>query len=704
MQSLCGSVGSDQQVVSDWHGVATKSDGVEMTEDKLALYKSRAAKCMLPCPKQAEGGADGAEKRVKPKSMRDAYLANKENVRALDHSLRTLCENGLATFLPDRPLESHGKEEMYTVAMEELDEEERGPTTDRTLRVCTQNATTGETRLAIINGERNPTLWIHCDRGSIGFPGKIRLFSPAVGLVGDVIPDLSHRRNNGYLHAWHASGLSIMKIELGIIYNLRRGPFAGASNFHSLQGAAQQMYRSLEWNNVIFRFAYDRIAADRSYGKASAAIGSEEHMKELWHELREGGGIAGGVLGTHMKLSRWFSWNTRCRSLQPVMSELMMVLIFIGLVDGWFEHLEELPFVAPAEEIAAVVADGDPAEGEMILPPEVIGAAPAEKAAVHGDRDGLESARKKTKNLKLALNVLLRPASTCIAIAMRVASDPIEEMHRMELTEIGTRVGLRRWALRAASGGFKLGLSKVFGVLSDDGVLREVGFPGDDMLAPRDPEAKEWQQLAKIVFDLVRTTAAEELRHMSYHSERPPFKFISLLDEDEGVKAATLLWAEKLWNTLMDFEEAAAKNGVIAEKMASFLNKVLWTKNQWVRKVFIGLWEANFRAVPPDIAEEIQDFADGWHSSVPCENVFRVLHAAEKFNPSGHVGVKTRWHRALMSGIVEDLDRVLPDRATPFARAVKAPRLRNKPFFSKGDDFSLGAASLAMFEDKARSY
>ena len=95
-------------------------------------------------------------------------------------------------------------------------------------------------------------------------------------------------------------------------------------------------------------------------------------------------------------------------------------------------------------------------------------------------------------------------------------------------------------------------LSDLFGVVDDSGnrlaklrdILSHVAL--EALCAPNDFDMHDDQALSKILLDLARTTVAEELRHMRYLSERPPFKRISLIDDDRTVVSSALLWAQRL--------------------------------------------------------------------------------------------------------------------------------------------------------------
>lgn len=302
-----------------------------LAEESLQRFRQRLA--AIAGYDEADGGAK------KGLTLKEKYLANRHNLMALDHAVqRGLSLAGLADFMRELALRSN--ETRYMVDLAELDEEIRAAPPGRKQRVCICGD--GEPELECIWGDNRKALFIHCDRGSIGWPAKVFLFSSACGLRGDVIPDVSHRRNNGYLNAWHRSGLSVCKVELGVIFNLMRGPFHGCANFHNITQAALQFYGSETWGNPLFLHCYEVIVRDRCKGIEPPDFGTTAHMQATWASLRDSGLLVGK--GPRMKLSRWFSWGQRARAIQPYLGELLLVLLYIGVFEGWYTSLEDALF------------------------------------------------------------------------------------------------------------------------------------------------------------------------------------------------------------------------------------------------------------------------------------------------------------------------------------------------------------------------
>ena len=144
-----------------------------------------------------------------------------------------------------------------------------------------------------------------------------------------------------------------------------------------------------------------------------------------------------------------------------------------------------------------------------------------------------------------------------------------------------------------------------------------------------------------------------ELKDMRYYTCRPPGMLIGLIHDDEGIKRATLELCHDLWGALQEVEKKALEDAWFQ----GYIIDLCWAQNCWVREVFISLLETNFTSVPPDIEEELEFFARGWHSSVPVENSFKILSDRMATHRAGYCSRTSRWECLLSSELLEDHDR-----------------------------------------------
>lgn len=567
-------------------------------------------------------------------------------------------------------------------------------------------------------------LFIHCDRGSIGWPGKAYLFSEAVGLRGDVLPDLAHRRNNSYLNAWHKAGLSVSKVEIGLVFNMMRGPFQGCANFHTIKEAALQFYRSASWDNPLFQICYEDIARDYSAGVLPVDFGTEAHMQSLWQKLPTSALLAGA--GSKMKLSRWMSWSQRARHIQPHMGELFMILLYISQVEGWCGSLSELlgtPAAASdAEKHVASLGSGGAASSSSgaarsssaaaaeapapaaasssqaqlrapWLPPAAVGDQPPARAPVHGSRDGLEEARKKSKNtMHLVLKILARGLGRRIMVMMRMMTDPIEQEHRMCMTMFKTQQSLVQKHISMAAGGYTVHIEQIWSHMYCKKSLLELGFDMDTMRFDSEDLAaiEDDQALAMAMMDCIRCLMFNELLTMLSYSHRPPLAFAALLSDQPDIVRKALLACQRWWEALVAIEKAAAEDLWFAK----YLRDMQWPSNCWCREVLVGLYETSFTHLPPDLNEEVLALFRGWCASVPVENCFNLLRASERAHSAKFLGRSSRWHRLVSSSLLEDHDRKVVT-CDGVVRAGVENQLKSDIFEAKANlSFSLGDGAL----------
>ena len=225
------------------------------------------------------------------------------------------------------------------------------------------------------------------------------LFSGPCGLRGDVIPDLAHRRNNAYMNAWHLAGLTVIKFELGLIFNIFRGPFHGCANFGTLKEAGQELYRNFTAYHPFFNFCYETICKCKGDAVHPNRLGTESHMLEVWRSLPDS--KIWTTAGSGCKLSRWMAWIQKARHILPYWGEILLVLLYLGMVEGFYDNVNELPVVCsivttPSVEAAAGAAEGVPAAPSCAVtssaPVPMSSTAPLSKQAVKGPRDGTEEA------------------------------------------------------------------------------------------------------------------------------------------------------------------------------------------------------------------------------------------------------------------------------------------------------------------------
>ena len=196
-------------------------------------------------------------------------------------------------------------------------------------------------------GPHRKMLILGSDRGSSGWLGFNFLFTPKVNCRGHAIPDMMHRRNDGIHTAFQKSKCGSVEAEGVILFNFFKGAF--------LRGSFIQRWKANTSKNPMFRFCYQWIVAFGEKGVYPASYGSEDHMEEVWQSLPIS--TLWKSCGAGLKLSRWMAWNVKERGSQIFFGEYMLAFLVLGLFEGFYQSLADLP--SAASEIEAIILNGD---------------------------------------------------------------------------------------------------------------------------------------------------------------------------------------------------------------------------------------------------------------------------------------------------------------------------------------------------------
>jgi hypothetical protein len=276
------------------------------------------------------------------------------------------------------------------------------------------------------------------------------------------LPDVSHRRHNGTVAAWHKAGVTVLKLEYGMVWNAMKGPWAKSANFQTMKECATQYFASEDHTCSLFRFSYPLIVKCRGKGRAPSTFGTEEHYKEVFNIVRDS--PLWKNEGTGMKISRCYSWSQKQRAMQEYLGDFLIGLLVLGIAEGFFDRVNDFPFhssalekatlgaTAPAAVPAAAGASSSsssaaPAAASSssalaLAAPVVVGPEPPSRAPVAGKHDGTEAGVfNKKRALQLVLQALCRGQGRRIATAMRAIPEPVEEEHRKTQTISKTQTG-----------------------------------------------------------------------------------------------------------------------------------------------------------------------------------------------------------------------------------------------------------------------
>ena len=104
----------------------------------------------------------------------------------------------------------------------------------------------------------------------------------------------------------------------------------------------------------------------------------------------------------------------------------------------------------------------------------------------------------------------------------------------------------------------------------------------------------------------------------------------------------------------LSVQELAARTD---ERVAAFLVAIKWVQTVWTREIMVGLAEANFTNVPPDILEELLHVAMAFKGSKIVEDGFNCCRDRSRHDKQGNISRVARTHRIQSSRLLEDTDR-----------------------------------------------
>jgi hypothetical protein len=295
-----------------------------------------------------------------------------------------------------------------------------------------------------------------------------------------------------------------------------------------------------------------------------AAFGSEAHHDEIWASLPKS--LLWSSCGTAIKLSRWMSWNVKARHHQQWFGELQLAFLVLGLFDGFYHTLTDLPFASSVVEKMILEGDGswhvDGGDGDDEMPelagldemPVPADAAPVERAVVKRPLDGAEVlCPKKKRNAQLCMKVTSRPITLRAMVALRLFSEPIEFAHHELMAIVKDPEAVEKWAYEMANKKYNKYLYNILQRLWDEDCLTELLFL-DTYDYPEEADSSGDMDLAKIVFDLVRSLISIELGVMRYQSCRPPMLFVQTMDKDVDVRNRAVEWCKHAQETVYRVE------------------------------------------------------------------------------------------------------------------------------------------------------
>ena len=287
-----------------------------------------------------------------------------------------------------------------------------------------------------------------------------------------------------------------------------------------------------------------------------------------------------------------------------------MILVYIGLHEGWYDSVEESPLVRGfASTATGGRPDCDPGTGlgaEPSVPQDLPN--PQSRSVKHSSAE-LDKVRDRCKSsMHLAGQILSnRVTSGTRAVLAGICRlcEPVEEQHGKALVMMKTPAGCLRRYGRMAPGQGAMHLAECcWGSCNSMDAMLDLGLASHAQ-GYDEPHfsLKVRDDIAQALQDFCRCLVARELEFIRLFQDWVPNKFAALSYSD-GAKGEALQWLCDLWKAFCIAEKAAVDDQ--DAWLQDFLQGLLWPRATWSRERMVGLDEACFEAVPPDVMEEIQ--------------------------------------------------------------------------------------------------
>jgi hypothetical protein len=196
--------------------------------------------------------------------------------------------------------------------------------------------------------------------------------------------------------------------------------------------------------------------------------------------------------------------------------------------------------------------------------------------------------------------------------------------------------------------------------------------------------------LADTMTSLVTHLMTLEIEAQSMHTHRPPYCFFSMVSPDEENKRKGLLHAKELFEAC-DHATIAARTDLHVER---HLQACMWPYSGWEKEMLVALLECGFVSVPRDIDKELLDISRGMVDTRANECLNGHIQNQCQVNSGHRIGRKSKWHRSITSGIMEDIDRKQVVVTATAKVLSKDTKLTDSDFSGKKCSFSFGKRRL----------
>lgn len=569
-----------------------------------------------------------------------------------------------------------------------------------------------------------PTLHKTLDQGAIGWPAAIWM-DVALGLRGSSTEDKWHRWHNDLKEALVAAGCWLKVCEKTVIYNASTAPWGGHAFHGVLAGAARQYFEERDERCPLFQLFYqdrDCISAPDPGGcPRQVAIskvllksgkcpsyfatlgvptsnsdfspppipprntkdicrekdifaldeGSPEHQRYVFQLIRNSKKFKSK--GRRVKLGRWQSWFKATGDWKGERTTVLLILVFAGLMRGWFSSIDELPFgpLAPcaaaarsalgpdarpalcdgaasdsgvnvgrsasassscrappqaSPDVAMLVARQSPADGDSLtqvpagMASGAVSAPGGQPRTVKASNDELRKVRAGCKNtLHFCALALGCKYSNQITDMIYCLCEPANIFFDMGLTMTKTRRGSLEFHLSLCNGGFKRVIHEMSGKLVDPETIRRIGFLTAEEAPYAEPGALQQDgHLSNLMLLVWMNVSKNMLLSTMTYSHRLPGFLIGVLDPDVERRRAALGRIRVWYDLLQRADRQSQKDAWVR----NFMFSLIWPGMTFVRETLALLCEVNFEEPTQEVLMHIRGFAESFLSTRIDEDVF----------------------------------------------------------------------------------
>lgn len=569
-------------MLPDWRGQRREALG-KLTSSSVIAWKNRLAQFL-----KKRSAAD-TKPSTTVKSLKETRRANEDRMKGLDHGLSAGLGLSLAFFAagqPCRPLLA--TEKRYMVPSSSLPFELRAIAPDRTHRACVWDGGAKAGRLEVQWSASRPLLHDCSDMGPSNWPSQYFLYSQAQ-IRGYFWFDLPHRRHDNVKNAI-GKVFQIVRSERTIIHSVWSGPWDGAAHFQGLREAASDYFGSMTADDQMFVLLYPRISEELGCLVSGAEVGSKEHREAVWEVLPT-------LPCFHHKgfkamNNRWFQMQKKIRGTAQFDAAVLLVIMYVGLVSGWWERLEDTPLMRssapPGAEVEAPALQAlcdAPGADQGAPPAHSVGRAPQQRSKrarppskpVEFSNHGADTARGHCVNsVHLAGEILANPMHRILALIMERLSLPLEVEHGKEIVMTKTSRGATALHIELGACQRLQGPKGIVDTMLDPDFFVSAGLYTSRGELRGDIGASS-ETVARMTYNFFQKVLVDEILLLMYFHEMPPNRFFGLLGESE-VKHDTLRWMQRVWS----FLPVATGKGVHASRFVFSGRSTFWASIvQW---------------------------------------------------------------------------------------------------------------------------